>query len=388
MQRKIPWVTLAIAAIASTFWIVIGSMVVSHAQTHDFLATYTAGRMARQGDLSRLYDLDFQRLLQKQLLPDAPAWAPIIRPPLFAVLVAPFTLLPLVPAYWIWLGSQILALLGCWAWAARKFGSDALVYCAFFMPAAVGLAHGEDNVWMLVLVVLAYTLAERELDFAAGAVLAVGLVKFHLLLLFPLVLLFEKRWRMLVAFSLTGLLEAIASFALIGASGFRQYYNLLSRSDLQALAEGRWAMLDVQALALNAGLNSGWWAAPLILMVVALVLTACWRAPLWCWFSAAATGSLLISPHVYKYDATLLLLPVLLAIFYSGSKFTRIAAATAVIPIPYLLTVAGPPIAAIPALTLLTFLAALSYESYRARETSGSTCKAVWSAVRCTTTPV
>ena len=343
MQRQVPWVTLAIAVIASTFWIVVGSMVVSHAQSHDFLATYTAGSVARSGDFSHLYDLAFQRSLQKQVLPGAADWAPIIRPPLFAVLVAPFTYLPLVPAYWVWLGSQIAALLACWAWATREFGWDALVYCSFFLPAAVGLTHGEDNVWMLVLVIAAYVLAARERDFACGGVLALGLIKFHLLLLLPLGMLAAKRWRMLAAFACAGLLEAAASFALIGVPGFRQYYRLLSRSDLRALTEGRWAMLDVQALVLNAGLNSSWWAAPLILLVALLVLLACRRAPLWRWFSAAATGSLLISPHVYKYDATLLLLPILLVIFNSTSKFSRIAAATAVIPIPYFLTVAGPP---------------------------------------------
>jgi hypothetical protein len=366
MKRRIPWVTLAIAVIASTFWIVIGSMVVSHAQSHDFLATYTAGSVARTGDFSHLYDLEFQRTLQKKLLPGAPDWAPIIRPPLFAVLVAPFTYLPLVPAYWVWLGSQIAALLGCWAWATREFGWDALVYCSFFLPAAVGLTHGEDNVWMLVLTIAAYVLAAKEKDFAAGGVLALGLIKFHLLLLFPLGMIVAKRRRMLAAFALVGLLEAAASLAFIGLSGFSQYYRLLSRSDLRALTEGRWAMLDVQALALNAGLDSGWWAAPLILLVTVLVLAACRQAPLWRWFSAAATGSLLVSPHVYKYDATLLLLPILLVIFHSTSKFSRIAAATAVIPIPYFLTVAGPPLAAVPALTLLVFLTALSRESYQA----------------------
>jgi hypothetical protein len=61
------------------------------------------------------------------------------------------------------------------------------------------------------------------------------------------------------------------------------------------------------------------------------------------------------------------LLPILLAIFRSTSKFTRIAAATAVIPIPYLLTVPGPPISVVPALTVLTFLTALTHEALQER---------------------
>jgi hypothetical protein len=60
----------------------------------------------------------------------------------------------------------------------------------------------------------------------------------------------------------------------------------------------------------------------------------------------------------------MLLLPVLLAIFLSTAKSTRLIAATIVIPIPYLIALLGPPLAALPAVLFLAFLVALARESY------------------------
>ncbi|MGH8336719.1 MAG: glycosyltransferase family 87 protein, partial [Gammaproteobacteria bacterium] len=227
MKRKVPWIPLAIAVLASLFWIAIGSTVVAKAKTYDFLSAYTAGMLARQGNFARLYDADLQYRVQKQAAPDAPIRIFVIRPPIFALMTAPFALLPFTPSFWLWIGSQIAALLAFWVWAARRFGSDALVYCAFFLPAATGLMNGQDNVWMMAVVSLAYLLRERGQPIAAGAVLAIGLVKFHLLLLLPLAIAVAGEWRLLAGFSMAGAGEAILSLALVGWSGFQRYWALL-----------------------------------------------------------------------------------------------------------------------------------------------------------------
>ncbi|MGH9663856.1 MAG: glycosyltransferase family 87 protein, partial [Bryobacteraceae bacterium] len=303
-----------------------------------------------------------QLALQRKLLPELKEFHPYIRPPLYAFVMAPFALLPLVPAFWIWLCAQVAGLLACWTWACHRFGSDALVYCSFYLPAAYGIMHGQDNAAMLALLIAAFVLAGYETTFTAGAVLGLGLVKFHLLLLFPLVMLAGKRWRMLAGFALAGVVEAVLSLFLVGPEALRQYYDLLRHNDPAAVI--RWTMISLPVLPLNFGSNSPLWTAALVAAAVALTLLACWRAPLWRWFSAAAVGSVLISPHAYKYDATMLLLPLLLAIFVSTAKSTRLIAATAVIPIPYLIAVLGPPFAALPAVLFIAFLSALARESY------------------------
>ena len=59
----------------------------------------------------------------------------------------------------------------------------------------------------------------------------------------------------------------------------------------------------------------------LVAAVIALVCIACWRAPLWRWVAAASTGSLLVAPHIYGYDAGLLLASLWLAIFVCIQKW-------------------------------------------------------------------
>jgi hypothetical protein len=97
--------------------------------------------------------------------------------------------------------------------------------------------------------------------------------------------------------------------------------------------------------------------------VILLVAAACWRAPLWQWIAAASAGSLLVPPHVYGYDAGLLLLSIWLAIFMSAAKWTRIAALLICTPIPFLMNLAGTPWAAATPVALLLFLVSLQRKS-------------------------
>jgi len=69
---------------------------------------------------------------------------------------------------------------------------------------------------------------------------------------------------------------------------------------------------------------------------------------------------LLVAPHVYGYDAGLLLASLWLAIFVCIEKWTRIAATLVTTPIPFLMTLAGSPWAAATPLALLVFLSTLA----------------------------
>jgi hypothetical protein len=105
----------------------------------------------------------------------------------------------------------------------------------------------------------------------------------------------------------------------------------------------------------------------LTLAAVILTAAACWRAPLWRAIAAASAGSLLVAPHVYGYDAGLLLVGLWLAVFesgtQSGSQAPRIAATILLTPIPMLLSLAGSPWAAATSLALFAFLASLAWMS-------------------------
>ena len=363
MTHKARWINLSVGLAAAAFWVASGSMIAHHAERFDFLSFYTGGAIVRHTGFKGLYDLEILRTLQQTLVHDPEQIVPFTRPPLFALVMMPFTLFSLVPAFYVWLLFQIGALISCWIWACRRFGSDALVYCSLYFPSAYGIMHGQDNSWMLAVVLATFLLAERGRWAASGSVMALGLFKFHLFLLFPLAIALRKRWRMSIAFCLTGICEATLSFVLVGWNGIQQYYELERRPDLP-VNPIPWTMLNVRAVLLNFGSTAKWAVALLAFLAIVLVVAGCRRALLWQWFAATTAGSLLISPHVYKYDATLLLLPILLAIFQSKSKLTRISAFVLAIPLPYLVALLGQPFAALPAILLFIFLFALARESY------------------------
>ena len=364
MKKRIPFVTLAVVIAASAFWIALGSQVVSYAQHMDFLSFYLGALIARRGDFHHLYDLAFIHKLQLSLFPQSANVVPFTRPPFYAALLAPLTLLPLVPAFWVWVSAQVAALIGCWIWFARRFGYDALIFAALYFPTSVGIYNGQDPVWMLAIFLGSYALAERERDLAAGAVLGLAVAKFHLLLLLPAVLIMKKRWRILAGFCATGAACAAVSVLLGGTSIIEQYAALLlHHGNINTFEAPPELQMSVRSIALNAGFHSPIAAAVLIALCLLALSVAIWRAPLWRWFSAACAATLLVSPHVYRYDAGIMLLPILLAIFCSTSRFTRIVAATAAIPIPYMAAFFGPPYSMAPALVMFLFLIALACES-------------------------
>ena len=107
---------------------------------------------------------------------------------------APLAALPLASAFLANVVVLGLMLIGCWVWFARTLGGQALVLASFFLPAALGIAFGQECVLMLVAAIISYHLHEKGRDGWAGAALALALFKYHLLLLAaPAMLLVKVR---------------------------------------------------------------------------------------------------------------------------------------------------------------------------------------------------
>lgn len=341
----------------------LGALVAPGARNHDFLNLYAGASLATEGNFHALYHYDEQLARERALVPELPSLVPFVRPHFYALLLAPLARIPFRAAFWCWLALHTALLLLCWWWAFRRFGPDALIFAALYLPAALGIASGQDCVLMLAIAIGAYTLAEDERYFWSGALLGLGLLKFHLLLLFPLAMLLGKRWKMLAGFSLSGAALASLSLLVSGPRGVASYVELLRRKDLERLAPSPEKMVDIYALPANLSVDSRWLSAALAGLVVLLVVMALRQAPLWRWFSVAWTGSLLVAPHVYGYDATVLLLPVWLVIFCSTRPATRLAATAAAVPLFFFMSLAQSPWSAAPALVLLALLVTLAVES-------------------------
>lgn len=342
-------------------WMFLGLLVTPSSRVHDFLNIYTGGKLALEGRFAELHDPAVQFAEEQKLVPTNDRLVPFVRPHVYAAFLSPLALLPFGTAFWAWLGFHTVLLFGCWYWGFRQFPADSVVISALYLPTALGIAHGQDGVLMLVISIAAYSMLQRGNVFAAGCVLALGLIKFHLFLLWPVAMLVSRNWRMLAGFCTGGAGMALASLALGGMQGAKAYVGLLTNKDLERLSPTPEFMINAQSIAANLAEGSTIVQAAWTVLTLVMWLVAIWKAPLWRWWSATALAGLLIVPHTYGYDASLLLLPFWLMLFVNADKRLKIVATLASTPLPFLLTLADKPwsVAAALALTAVLFTMAL-----------------------------
>ena len=364
---RVPPGTLVFVVVLSIFWVVQGTLTYQRARHHDFLSFYTGATLIGRGQAEDLYDLDAQRPIQKALAPANEDVIPFIRPSYYALVLAPLSFLPFGAAFWVWVGLQAVLLFLCWAWAGRNLGWDAVIFGAIYFPTAAGITNAQDCVFLLAVGIGAFVLAERKRDFWAGVVLGLGLIKFHLFFLLPVVLLVQKRFRIFAGYCATGAAAFGIFLVLGGFGGIENYAGLLRRDDLEWLSPAPELMINIQSVAANLGVESPWAPAFLIGAVVLVTVVGAWRVELWRWLSVALLGSVLITPHAYASDAAILLLPIWLVLFRSDNPALRVIAATLAVPLPFLSFLFGPPWTVIPALTIFTLLCALAWDNRKTR---------------------
>ena len=325
-SEKVPAGHFVFVGIVCLFWVVTGLGALQTAYRHDFLNLYTGSSLAREGRFAELYDIDTQLSRERELLGEVPELVPFVRPHFYALLLAPLSLLPYKAAFWFWVVLQAALLVACWVWARRRFGPDALIFSCLYFPAVVGVLVGQDCVFLTAMLIVASVFAERGKDFRSGAVLGLALFKFHLLLLLPIAMVMQRRWVMFGGFLASGAVAALLSPVLGGFAGVEQYVRLLQADELTELSPAPQKMINIYALGANFGVDHIALKALLALLVIMLAAAAIWRAPLWRWPGAAIAGSILVAPHVYAYDAGILLLPLLLVVFQSPYNFSKFAA--------------------------------------------------------------
>jgi Glycosyltransferase family 87 len=361
-MRRVPVFLWILVPALFLLWISLGSMITPGAKTQDFLNIYTGASLALDGQFTTMHDVDVQLARERRFVPSTDVLRPFVRPSFYALLLAPLALIPFKTAFWIWIAAQSALLIGCWAWGFRRFGPNALVFAAFSLPGPLGVASGQDCVILLALFILAWELTDRERPVAGGAVLALMLIKFHLILLWPVALLLQRRWKMLGGFCAVALGEACVSLALGGTQGARTYLALLQNKSLDRLSPSKELMICFQGLTANLGIESPAWTIAIIAAIFLLFTFAVYKAPLWKMFAVTAVASLLVAPHVYGYDATLLLLPLLLTIFYSQLAGAKIAATLLCTPLPFGFALAGKPYAIVASGSLVIFLLLLAID--------------------------
>jgi hypothetical protein len=347
-----------LAAVFSLLWIYIGALSLPQGRVHDFQYSYGAARLVLEGRAGDLYGPSLVSGLDRGV--------PFDRPAVAALPYVPFALLPLDTAFVCYTALWIVLLLVCWAWGYRKFGPFAVLLASMFMPATLGLAHAQDCVLYLALLIWSYSLAQRERPFAAGCAVGLMVLKFHLVLLWPVALILQRRWRMLAGFAATSSLLAAVSVAMVGISGTRAYIAvLLQPSPVSPSPEFQ---LSFTGLLMNLGIDSMAVEVIVAMAIFGLFVLGLRHAPLPRLYAVTTAASLALVPHAYGYDAARLLLPIWLVYAYAEWRVARTAAVLMATPLIYSFTLLGKPWAAVGSMATLTFLVLLAIEPFQTRQ--------------------
>ncbi len=312
----------------------------------DFLAFYTGAQLARAGRADAFYDFDTQLEIQQRAL--APQSVdelnPFISPPHAALLYLPFGLGDYGVGLAAWWTVQGLALVLAAAWLARalprlrKRGvAWTCLATLLFFPTWSWIFYGQATAWIGVIYAGTFVLLRQGRDFWAGLLLGCLAFKPQLALLAALVLVTKGRWAALAggAVSAAGW---VGLGALLWPEATRAYLALAPRLTELLRFEGypTWGIhswFGFAALLLD-GVSRPAANALAALLAGATVVAALlwWRRTPWepgarrwdlGWAATWALG-LLVSPHLFVYDLTLLLVPAAILWQHEAGRSDRV----------------------------------------------------------------
>jgi hypothetical protein len=327
----------------------------------DFLQEWIGGYIVLHGDRSRFYDSDYAQALEhdSRVVPiawDESRYLPIVYPPFYYLLVSPLSLLPLRAAAWLW-AVLMIAALAATAWllqraVARREGVFALwkpvseqerereprralwpalapwaiVAAVAFMPVIENFTSSQKGTVCLLILTATFLLLDRGRPLAAGLVFGLLAFKPQLTLVIAVAMLLKGQWRFVAGGAITGSALVGLCFAL-GADVCRQYYEFATGAgdylrnagyDLHKshCLYGFFTLLagEPNALAKAATMLSA--AGVMLLLVQSLrgrLVPGGRRFAVQ--FSVLVIATLLLSPHLFTYDLTILLLPGFLLLF-------------------------------------------------------------------------
>ena len=297
----------------------------------DFAIYYCAASIVRQGLGHQLYDESVQFMVQEEFAPEVPirrGALPYTHPPIEALFFAPFSYLSYVQAFVLWDVLNI-AMLVALPFLLRPYLPQLQSYSPLlwllaslaFFPIFFALVQGQDAILLFFLYAMAFISIRKQRPVLAGALLALGLFKFHLVLPFVLLLLVQRRKRILYGFIPVAMALAVISAFIVGVKGLMSYPRYVLH--LEEIM-GRGAIVPADMPNLRGILHllplSESHKTPLpLIFSLALVVFAAWTCRIadhadssHLKFSLAMIVTVLVSYHAMGYDLSMLMLPVFL----------------------------------------------------------------------------
>jgi hypothetical protein len=309
----------------------------------DFAAFYTGGRFLLDGRMDELYDFGAQKAFQDSLVHPVRTTEmhPYINPPFAAALYAAFAWCSYGQGVIVWYGAGFACLVGA-VWLVQREmtapggpGPRRLVILSLcFFPTLAWLIYGQNATLTLFLFTLMFVQLRRQRDFAGGLALGLLFYKPQLMIACGVMLLVRGRWR-----ALAGVTAGVALWTALGVALCPE--AMLTYADVSPQlfdflrAEGTFLGAHIEfpswgshsfygfCILLTDGLShrvtdvlAGGMTILGLVWVAMVWRHQTWRVGSRSWdLTVAATVAigLLISPHLFVYDLTTLLLPLMVA---------------------------------------------------------------------------
>lgn len=276
----------------------------------DYIAFWTAGRATLDGHVAQIHDRHFLYGYQQMIAPDVRYVALWNSPPTFLLIACVLALAP----YPVSAIGFFLATLALFVWAMRQVLPDARALIFPLTAPAVLYQAGTVQVGLLITGVTGFALhwLDRR-PRLAGALVALLAVKPHLAVLWPLFLALSGRWRAFWSAAAATAVFVVTAGLVFGFDAYGRFFeNLIASQRLiseQQITTPAYASLYANLLDLGAPLAVA--TAAQAVSAAAAALAACrlfMRAENAVAGAALCAATLLISPYLFFYDFTLLLL--------------------------------------------------------------------------------
>jgi arabinofuranan 3-O-arabinosyltransferase len=282
---------------------------------NDFVNVFAAGRLALEGDSAAAYDWPLHKAAETRAVGhDFANYYGWHYPPTFLFAAAALALLPYLAAALVWLAATLAA----YAATLRGIlGGRAGLLLAVGFPAALwNITAGQNGFLTAALIGGTLGLLDRR-PALAGICLGLLSYKPQFGLLFPLVLIIDRRWRTIAVAAAVVLALAALSWLVFGAATWEAFAHGLSATGRVVLGEGAADFDRLQSLfgllrAQGAGETLAWTVQIAVTLGLAAALVWLWRSRADGDLKAAAlaAGALLATPYLYIYDIVVLAVAV------------------------------------------------------------------------------
>jgi hypothetical protein len=302
------------------------------ARSFDFRAFYAAGHLVRSS-ASHLYDLHAQEQAQNAFVSPAQRVIPFYHPSFEALLYLPLSWLSYSRAYVVYIAVNALFLGFAFLVGPRHSlfplaGRAPALTFFVFLPVLMTILVGQDSILFLLICCFVLRELHKGDDLSAGAILALGLFRPQLAVPLALLLACRYGWKFLAGFGMVMAPITLISALIVQREGLAALVAMLGKASLvtnhgdaaqRAMAVFPQRMPNLYGLlyvCCARHLTSG--ALFDLTMAVSMgVFFGCAyllrrTRGVSTTFAIAVLGAILLSYHLYAYDATLLLLPILL----------------------------------------------------------------------------